>query len=45
VNYICGGAVSGNWWADGKYIGFGPAYVMLDLFADRTFRHEVVFWE
>jgi len=45
VNYICGGAVSGNWWADGKYIGFGPAYVMLDLFADGTFRHEVVFWE
>jgi 3',5'-cyclic-AMP phosphodiesterase len=45
VNYICGGAVSGNWWDKDKYIGFGPAYVMLDLFADGTFRHEVVFWE
>jgi Icc protein len=45
VNYICGGAVSGNWWAEGKYIGFGPAYVMLDLFAEGTFRHEVIFWE
>lgn len=45
VAYICGGAVSGNWWDPGKYIGFGPAYVMVDLFADGTFRHEVVFWE
>jgi 3',5'-cyclic-AMP phosphodiesterase len=45
VAYICGGAVSGNWWDAGKYIGFGPAYVMVDLFADGTFRHEVVFWE
>ena len=45
VNYICGGAVSGNWWDKDKYLGFGPAYVMLDLFADGTFRHEVIFWE
>jgi 3',5'-cyclic-AMP phosphodiesterase len=45
IAYICGGAVSGNWWDAGKYIGFGPAYVMLDLFADGTFHHEVVFWE
>ena len=45
VAYLCGGTVSGNWWDAGKYIGFGPAYVMLDLFADGTFRHEVVFWE
>ena len=45
VNYICGGAVGGNWWAEGKYIGFGPAYVMLDLFAEGNFRHEVIFWE
>ncbi len=35
----------GNWWDAGKYIGFGPAYVMVDLFADGTFRHDVVFWE
>ena len=45
VAYLCGGAVSGNWWDAGKYIGFGPAYVMVDLYADGTFRHEVVFWE
>jgi predicted phosphodiesterase len=45
VAYICGGAVSGNLWDAGKYIGFGPAYAMVDLFADGTFRHEVVFWE
>jgi len=44
VSYICGGAVSGNWWKD-KYLGFGPAYVMLDLFADGSYHHEVVFWE
>ena len=45
IAYICGGAVSGNWWDAGKYIGFGPAYVMVDLHADGTFRHDVVFWE
>jgi 3',5'-cyclic-AMP phosphodiesterase len=45
IAYICGGAVSGNWWDAGKYIGFGPAYVMVDLFADGTFHHEVIFWE
>ena len=45
IAYICGGAVSGNWWDAGKYIGFGPAYVMVDLFADGAFHHEVVFWE
>jgi 3',5'-cyclic-AMP phosphodiesterase len=45
ITYLCGGAVSGNWWDPGKYIGFSPAYVMLDLFTDGTFRHDVVFWE
>jgi 3',5'-cyclic-AMP phosphodiesterase len=45
VAYVCGGAVSGNWWDPGKYIGFGPAYLMIDLFADGSFRHEVIFWE
>ena len=45
VAYICGGAVSGNWWDVGKYIGFGPAYVMVGLFSDSTFCHEIVFWE
>jgi hypothetical protein len=37
--------VSGNWWDPGKYIGFGPAYVMIDLFVDGSFRNEVIFWE
>jgi 3',5'-cyclic-AMP phosphodiesterase len=45
IAYLCGGAVSGNWWDPGKYIGFGPAYVMIDLFVDGSFRHEVIFWE
>ncbi len=45
VTYLCGGAVSGNWWDPTPYLGFGPVYVMLDLFADGTARHEVVPWE
>jgi 3',5'-cyclic-AMP phosphodiesterase len=45
IEYLCGGAVSGNWWDPGKYVGFGPAYVMIDLFVDGSFRHEVIFWE
>ncbi len=45
MTYVCGGAVSGNWWNKTKYIGFGPAYLMVDLFSDGSFRHETVFWE
>ncbi len=45
VSYVCGGAVSGNWWANSQYLGFGPAYLTLDLASDGSFRHEVIFWE
>jgi 3',5'-cyclic-AMP phosphodiesterase len=44
VTYICGGAVSGSWWG-GEYLHFPPAFVMLDLNADGTFQHRVIFWE
>jgi len=44
VTYICGGAVSGSWW-NGPYEGFDPAFTILDLNADGTFRTETVFWE
>jgi hypothetical protein len=37
--------LSGNWWDAGKYISFGPAYVIVDLFVDGTFRHDVAFWD
>lgn len=44
VSYLCNGAVSGAWWS-GAYHRFGPAYVLVDLFADGSFRHEVRWWE
>jgi len=44
VSYLCGGAVSGAWW-NGAYQGFAPAFTILDLNADGTFRAETVFWE
>jgi 3',5'-cyclic AMP phosphodiesterase CpdA len=44
VSYLCGGAVSGAWWG-GEYEGFPPAFLILDLNADGTFRSETVFWE
>lgn len=36
VWYVCGGAVSGAWWAGAEY-GFVPMYGRIDLFADGTF--------
>jgi 3',5'-cyclic AMP phosphodiesterase CpdA len=44
VTYLCNGAVSGSWW-NGSYHKFGPAYAMLDLYADGSFQHAVRFWE
>ncbi|RYG48139.1 hypothetical protein EON79_05400, partial [bacterium] len=36
VAYVCGGAVSGNWW-NGAYYKFPPAYLVFDLELDGRF--------
>lgn len=41
VRYLCNGAVSGGWWK-GKYHQFGPAYAVLDLYADGQVEREMV---
>ncbi len=43
VSYLCGGAVSGNWWK-GPYHGFEPAYRLLDLHEDGGFEARYVPW-
>jgi 3',5'-cyclic AMP phosphodiesterase CpdA len=42
TSYVCGGAVSGNWWdrADDVYLGFGPTWIELRLHADGRWSHE-----
>ena len=42
--YICGGAVSGNWWSAEDYLGFGPTWIELKLHADGRWSHERVNW-
>jgi 3',5'-cyclic-AMP phosphodiesterase len=44
VAYVCGGAVSGNWW-NGAYYKFPPAYIVFDLEPNGNFTHRVVYWE
>lgn len=44
VTYVCGGAVSGAWWA-GSYLGFAPAFLTLDLLRDGTFEVQTIAWE
>jgi Icc protein len=49
VKYLCGGAVSGNWWADDNrtslvFDEFPPAYTIIDLFVDGSSRHKNVFY-
>lgn len=39
VSYLCGGAVSGNWW-DGRYYQCDYGYAVLDLFDDGWFETE-----
>jgi len=41
VTHLCNGAVCGNWW-DGPYQEFGPAYAIIDLFADGSFAASMV---
>ena len=43
VSYMCGGAVSGNWWR-GDRLEFKPGYRVLDLADDGTFTSEYVAW-
>jgi len=44
VKYICGGSVGGAWWG-GDYLGFPPAYVLLDLKPNGEVSHKVIYWE
>jgi predicted phosphodiesterase len=44
VTYICGGAVSGGWWA-GDYQHFGPVFLIFDLKPDGAFDHQEIYWE
>ncbi len=44
VSYVCGGAVSGNWW-NGDYYKFPPAYIVFDLEPSGSFTHRTVYWE
>jgi 3',5'-cyclic AMP phosphodiesterase CpdA len=42
--YVCGGAVSGNWWGQGDYLGFGPCWIEVQLHADGTWSHQRQPW-
>lgn len=41
VSYLCGGALSGNWW-HGNFQETPPGYSLIDLFDDGTWRREYV---
>jgi len=41
VSYLCGGAVSGNWWK-GDNQEFPPGYGIIDLYTDGTFENKYV---
>ena len=43
MTYLCGGAVSGNWWK-GPIGLFKPGYRVLDLHNDGTFDERFVEW-
>jgi 3',5'-cyclic-AMP phosphodiesterase len=42
--YVCGGAVSGNWWGKGDYLGFGPCWMEFLLYPDGRWTHERRAW-
>jgi Icc protein len=44
VKYLCNGAVCGAWW-QGPYLGFPPAYVVVDLYDDGTSESEAILYE
>ncbi|MDI1248890.1 MAG: metallophosphoesterase [Lacunisphaera sp.] len=41
VRYLCNGAVCGGWWK-GKNQQFGPAYAVIDFYADGRVDHQMV---
>ena len=41
VTYLCGGAVSGDWWK-GSFLDCDPGYTLIDLFDDGSFAHAYV---
>jgi len=41
VKYLCDGAVSGSWWK-GNHYEFPPAYVVVDLYNDGSWRSEYI---
>ena len=43
VEYFCNGAVSGYYWK-GDYLGFGPAYALVDLYPDGSYQHQMVYY-
>ncbi|MCW5938107.1 MAG: metallophosphoesterase [Fimbriimonadaceae bacterium] len=43
VSYLCAGAVCGAWWL-GKHRDFMPAYTVIDLWPDGTWKHEYIEW-
>ncbi|GAA4432266.1 metallophosphoesterase family protein [Bremerella cremea] len=40
TTYICGGAVSGNWWTEGGYLGYPNSWIELKLFPDGSWSHQ-----
>lgn len=44
TTYVCGGAVSGNWWHQEDYLGFGPTWIELQLFPDGRWTHTRQKW-
>jgi 3',5'-cyclic AMP phosphodiesterase CpdA len=41
ITYYCNGAVSGNWWK-GTFQEFAPAYALMELFDDGTFKRTMM---
>jgi 3',5'-cyclic-AMP phosphodiesterase len=44
TSYVCGGAVSGNWWDKEDYLGFGPTWIDLKFYPDGRWTHERQSW-
>lgn len=45
VTYICGGAVSGNWWhEEEKYLGFPPCWIEVKTYPDGRWSYERQVW-
>ncbi len=44
ITYYCNGAVSGNWWK-GSFQEFAPAYAVMELYDDGTFKRTLTKYE